>query len=218
MIHTVLFDLDETLYPRESGIMDEIRVLMLRYLCTRLNLSPEEAEALRRRYFQAYGTTMRGLQINHHIDADEFLQYVHDIPLQAYIQPNPDLDAVLASIPEDKVIFTNASREHAERVLALLGIRQHFSRIVDVRDVNYESKPQLEAYRRICNLLQVRPEQCVLVEDNARNLEPARALGMVTVLLRDGASGAQGSADYVLNQIEEIGTLLETIRSVSDSR
>jgi putative hydrolase of the HAD superfamily len=216
MIRTILFDLDETLYPRESGVMDELRVLMLRYLRTRLHLSPEEADTLRRQYFQIYGTTMRGLQINYHIDADEFLQYVHDIPLQEHIQPNPELDAVLASIPEEKVVFTNASREHAERVLAILGIRRRFSRIVDVRDVMYESKPQPAAYQRICDLLQVRPDQCMLVEDNARNLQPARALGMVTVLVRDGASDHRDNADYVLDRIEDIGRLLEAVRSANE--
>jgi putative hydrolase of the HAD superfamily len=207
MIRTILFDLDETLYPRRAGVMEQIRALMLRYLCERLHLSPQEADALRRRYFQEYGTTMRGLQINHQIDADEFLHYVHNISLHEHLGPNPDLDAVLAALPQQKVIFTNSSREHAESVLDLLGIRHHIDRIVDVRDMDYESKPQPDAYRRICELLGVRPEECMLVEDNARNLRPAKALGMVTVLV-DG-DGSDSSADYAIHCIEEIGQVLE---------
>jgi pyrimidine 5'-nucleotidase len=97
MIRILLFDLDDTLYPRSAGVMDQIRQLILRYIRERLHLSPEEADELRRSYFMTYGTTMRGLQIERHIDADEFLHYVHDIPLEAYLQPNPKLDAVLAS-------------------------------------------------------------------------------------------------------------------------
>ena len=139
MINTILFDLDDTLYPRQAGIMNEIRRLILRFMETRLGLSPAEADRLRHEYLQTYGTTMRGLQVNHHIDPDEYLEFVHDIPLHDYLQANPALDLVLASIPQDKVIFTNASREHAERVLALLGVGHHFSRILDISDMDFES-------------------------------------------------------------------------------
>lgn len=215
MIHTILFDLDETLYPPHAGIMGCIRDRILEYICTRLELPAGEADAMRHRYLQAYGTTMRGLQVNHQIDPDEYLHYVHDIPLQEYLQANGELDAVLAALPQDKVVFTNASREHAERVLDLLGVRRHFVRIVDVRDMQYESKPQPAAYQRICDLLGVRPEECLLVEDNVRNLQPAKALGMTTVLVRDGHSGPADGVDYALNRIEEIGGLLEQIRRPS---
>jgi putative hydrolase of the HAD superfamily len=209
MIRAILFDLDETLYPRGSGVMEQIRSLMLRYLEERLDLTPEAADALRRRYFQEYGTTMRGLQVNYGIDADEFLRYVHDIPLQDYIRANPELDATLASLEQEKVVFTNASREHAERVLALLGIRRHIDRIVDVRDMDYESKPQPAAYRRICDMLGVAPEECLLVEDNVRNVRPAKALGMTTVLIQDGSDGPTDDADYVIPHVEEIRSVLD---------
>jgi putative hydrolase of the HAD superfamily len=206
MICTILFDLDDTLYPRQAGVMGQIRCLMLRYLRTQLNLSAEDADALRRRYFQAYGTTLRGLQIHHQIDPEDYLRAVHDFPLRPYLQPNPALDAVLASLPQQKVIFTNASREHAERVLEILGIRQRFARIVDVRDMDYQSKPEPTSYRRICDLLNVEPQECMLVEDNTRNLRPAKALGMVTVLV-DG-DGRDDSVDFFISRIEEIGHVL----------
>jgi putative hydrolase of the HAD superfamily len=213
MIRTILFDLDETLYPRQAGIMEEIRKLMLGYLRSHFDLSLEEADELRREYFVAYGTTLRGLQINHQIDPEGFLSYVHDIPLHKHLQPNPHLDSILASLPQDKVIFTNASREHAESVLDILGIRHHFDRIVDVRDMDYESKPQPGAYDRICTLLEVRPEECVLVEDNIQNLHPAKAIGMTTVLVGDGSISVDGSTDYVIAQVEEIGKVMAQLTS-----
>jgi putative hydrolase of the HAD superfamily len=211
MIRIILFDLDDTLYPPQSGMMDQIRDRILGYIRIRLDLSPEEADALRRHYFQVYGTTMRGLQVNHHIDADEFLHFVHDIPLRQYLQPNPLLDSVLAAVPQEKVIFTNASREHAEGVLDVLGIRHHFTRIVDVRDMNYESKPQPVAYQRVCQLLDAQPEECLMVEDNMRNLHPASALGMATILVQDGSHAPDNSVDYTIRHIEEIGDLLKEI-------
>jgi putative hydrolase of the HAD superfamily len=213
MIRTILFDLDETLYPPRAGIMGQIRDQILEYICTQLRLPAEEADVLRRDYLHTYGTTMRGLQINHQIDPDEYLRYVHDIALQEYLQANRELDAVLAALPQQKVVFTNASREHAERVLGLLGVRRHFARIVDVRDMEYESKPQPAAYQRICDLLGVRPEECLIVEDNVRNLQPAKALGMTTVLVRDGHLGPGDGVDYAINRIEEIGSVLEQIAS-----
>lgn len=203
----LLFDLDDTLYPRSAGVMDQIRTRMIRYMCEHMDLTPDAADALRRHYFLAYGTTMRGLQINHHIDPNEFLPFVHDIPLEEYLRPNPALDAALDALPQLKVIFTNASREHAEAVLAALGIRRHFDRIVDVRDVEYESKPQPGAYDRICRLLEARPEQCILVEDNARNLQPAKALGMITVLVRENGGAPPDGVDYVMDRVEDIGAI-----------
>jgi putative hydrolase of the HAD superfamily len=211
MIRTILFDLDDTLYPRQVGIMEQIRALMLRYMQTRFNLSPEEADALRRQYFLTYGTTMRGLQIHHHIDPNEFLDFVHDVPLHEFLQPNAELRQVLDAIPLQKVIFTNASREHAERVLDLLGVRHQFSQIIDVRDLNFESKPQPAAYHRICQLLDVRPEECLLVEDNVSNLRPAKALGMTTVLVKDGSGELAENVDYVIHRVEDIAQVLAEI-------
>lgn len=217
MIRKILFDLDDTLYPRTAGIMDELRVLILRYIRTRLGLSEEEAEELRQHYFRNYGTTMRGLQLNHQIDPDDFLDFVHDIPLHEFLEPNPLLDRALEALPQDKVIFTNASREHAERVLSLLAIRHHFSQIVDVRDMNYESKPQPSAYQRICELLALRPEECLLVEDNTRNLLPAKLLGMRTLLVQDGVDGTDASVDYAIERIEEIGDAIRRLTAAEES-
>jgi putative hydrolase of the HAD superfamily len=199
--------------------MDHIRDRMLHYLRSRLNLSPDQADALRRHYFQTYGTTMRGLQINYQIDTEEYLDYVHNIPLHEYLTANTRLDSVLASIPETKVVFTNSSREHATRVLVQLGIRHHFDRIIDVRDVGYESKPQPAAYQLACDLLGVLPEECVMVDDNTRNLCPAKALGMTTVLVLDDSdsptASADGSADHIISCIEDIGKVMDDIHEQS---
>ena len=208
MMHSILFDLDDTLYPRHSGIMDQIRHLILSYIEIHLGLPTDQAEELRKTYFQDYGTTMRGLQIEHQIDADDFLEFVHDIPLERFIEPNPFLDQVLASLPQQKVVFTNASREHADRVLAVLGIQERIASIVDVRDVEYVSKPQIGAYRRICQLLDVAPQECVLVEDNVRNLVPAKELGMVTVLVLDEQPTEDGVVDFQIGRVEEIGEVM----------
>jgi putative hydrolase of the HAD superfamily len=208
MTYTLLFDLDETLYPREVGIMDQFRARVLRYICTELRLPRAEAEALRRTYLQEYGTTLRGLQLNHYVDAESYLSYVHDIPLERYLGANPELDTALAGIPLPKVVFTNASREHAERVLGLLGIRRHFGRVVDIRDLQYESKPLPAAYRRVCGILGVIPQECVIVEDSIRNIGPAKALGMATILVGSVGGVPGDGVDVAIGQIEQIGMAL----------
>lgn len=207
-IRAILFDLDDTLYPPSAGVMGQIRERILAYMRIRLELSPEEADALRRRYLREYGTTMRGLQIHHGIEADDYLDFVHDIPLHDYIRPNPALDRALASLPQQKVVFTNASREHALRVLEVLGVSHHFERIVDVRDVDFESKPRLAAYQRVCKLLDLSPEECMLVEDNVRNLRPAKELGMTTVLVGGAGDDPDEVVDHTIDRVEEIASLL----------
>jgi putative hydrolase of the HAD superfamily len=179
----LLCDLDNTLYPPDAGVMPAVGRRMLHFIIDHVGASPDEAERLKFRYYQEYGTTMRGLILHHGIDPEEYLAFVHDVPLEEYIQPNPDLDGVLASIPLRKAVFTNADEEHARRVLDLLGVRRHFERIIDVRQVGFNSKPHQHAYGCILDILNARAGECILVEDSVENLGPAKAMGMLTVLV-----------------------------------
>jgi putative hydrolase of the HAD superfamily len=211
----ILFDLDETLYPRQSGLMAGIGRLMSRYMEERLGMSPTEVPALREHYYHTYGTTMRGLQIHHGIDPEDYLAYVHDIPLEDYIDPNDELDRVLAEIETEKVIFTNASEEHARRVLAILGIEGHFNRIIDVRALGYISKPDPEAFQRALEILGVQGDECLIVDDNVRNLSPAKKLGMITVLVADGKAASRQNpckdVDFVIGEVAEIGEVMQRL-------
>ena len=211
----ILFDLDETLYPSQSGLMAEIGELMSRYMEERLDMPPSEVPTLREHYYHVYGTTMRGLQIHHGIDPEDYLAYVHDLPLKDYIGPNDELDRVLAGIETEKAVFTNASAEHARRVLAILGIERHFNCIIDVRAVGYMSKPDPEAYRRALEILGAAGDECLLVDDRARNLAPAKKLGMITVLVDGGKAALRQAqsedADFVIGEVAEIGEIMRRL-------
>lgn len=198
----VVFDLDETIYPRDAGVMQAIGERITEYLQRYLGLSYEDAVALRRRYVKEYGTTLRGLRRHHQIDADHYMDFVHDIPIEQLLHHDTRLDQALSRIDAQKAIFTNASRQHAERVLEALGIRRHFSRIIEVRDVGWEGKPDPQAYARLVELLGTRPERIMLVEDSLRNLRPAAQLGMITVLV-DGEG--HGEVDFVIDEVWQIG-------------
>ena len=212
----ILFDLDETLYPSRSGLMAEIGELMSRFMEERLDMPPSEVPTLREHYYRVYGTTMRGLQIHHGIDPEDYLAYVHDLPLEDYIGPNDELDRVLAEIETEKTIFTNASAEHARRVLAILGIERHFDRIIDVRAMGYMSKPAPEAYQRALEILGVAGDECLLVDDRARNLAPAKELGMITVLVSNEKATTRQDpsqdADFVIGEVAEIEEVMQSLK------
>jgi putative hydrolase of the HAD superfamily len=202
---SIAFDLDETLYPRQAGVMQAIGRRITLYLEQCMHLSTADALALRQRYVHDYGTTLRGLQVLHGIDADEYMEFVHDVPVEEMIGPDARLDRALAEIDAQKVIFTNASWEHAERVLAARHIRQHFARIIDVRDMEWVCKPAPGAYTRLLTLLDTPAERCMLVEDNVRNLRPAFQIGMLTVLVN--AHPEDGVVDFNIEEIWQIGAV-----------
>ncbi len=203
MLRYLICDLDETLYPRNAGLMQEIGRRIMRYLIERMGFSPDEAQARRERYYRAYGTSLRGLMAEDTVDAEDYLAFVHDIDLAGYVQPNPALDAMLRRIPLAKVVFTNATREHAQRVLDALGIADHFSFVIDIRAMDFISKPDPHAYRRILDLIGARADECALVEDTPRNLRPARALGMTTILVDHADCG---EVDYCVDNILGVAT------------
>lgn len=205
----VIFDLDDTLYPRSAGVMQAIGTRIHQYIVERLGLDEEAAMLLRRDYLAHYGTTMRGLIIHHHIDPEDYLAYVHQVPLANLLGPAPHLDAVLGGIPTAKAIFTNATREHASRVLQVMGIERHFTRIVDVRDMGYQSKPHPTAYWQLLALLDTDPQACLMVDDSARNLRPAQELGMITVLVGDGH--LEDGVDFVIEEIAEISRVVRQL-------
>lgn len=215
MITTLIFDLDETLYPRHAGLMQDIGRRILRYLIERLGLSEEQARFQKQDYFQRYGTTLRGFVLERpDVDPEDYLHFVHDIDLTQYIGPNPALSDMLRSLPQRKVIFTNANLEHAQNVLNILGCADQFERIIDVRAVNFVSKPDPRAYERILDLIGARGDECALIEDNARNLSPAKALGMTTILV-DNSDCAD--VDYCVRNILDVkGAIEQAIASRRD--
>jgi putative hydrolase of the HAD superfamily len=208
----LLCDLDNTLYPPNSGVMQAVGRLIVRYISEHLDIPPDDAEGLKRQYYRQYGTTMRGLILHHRIDPEDYLGFVHNLPLKQYIQPDPDLDAMLARIPLRKAVSTNADRQHAERVLDVLGVRHHFERIIDVRDFGFNSKPHQSAYYRILEILDARAEECILVDDAIHNLAPAQAMGMGTVLVGAGSPPAESSQDGADICIADILDLSDAIR------
>jgi putative hydrolase of the HAD superfamily len=180
-IRCILFDLDDTLYPRESGAWDRVRMRIDLFLIEKMGFPPDDVPALRSRLFNQYGTTLRGLQIEYQVDMDDYLHFVHDAPLEDILSPDLELDQILHALPQRKVIFTNAYEPHAHRVIDILGVQDHFNLIVDIYAIYPYCKPEIEAFNKCLTFINEVPEDCLLIDDNPNNLDTAQALGMGTI-------------------------------------
>ncbi len=210
-IRQLIFDLDDTLYAGNNGLWEEIGHRIIRFMTERMGLDPAQVEALRGQYFRDYGTTLRGLMHNYPgMDADAYLAYVHDLDLNRYIAPDPALDLMLAALPCPKAVFTNSDTGHTSRVLGVLGIARHFSTIVDIRAMEFENKPLPRAYEILLQRVAAPAASCVLVEDSVRNLRPAHALGMTTVLVGNGQS-LDPAVDFQVEAILETGDVIKRL-------
>jgi putative hydrolase of the HAD superfamily len=208
-IETWIFDLDNTLYPASCGLFPQVQQRMNEYICDRLEVSEEQAAELRRTYFREHGTTMNGLMKVHNIDPHDFLAFVHEVDL-ACVPPDPVLVAALGQLSGRKIVHTNGSVRHAERLLDHLGLSPAFSGIIDIVAADFEPKPALTGYRLLLKRHSVRPNTALMLEDMARNLAPAAELGMTTAWLRNGVDWAMEEADrdYIHHVVDDLAGFL----------
>lgn len=181
-IDTWVFDLDNTLYPASCRLFDQIDVKIGAFVSQLLKVDKAEARLVQKAMFYKYGTTLRGLMIEHAVKPEDFLDFVHDID-HAPVACDPGLDEALHALPGRKLIFTNGTVAHAEKVLARLGVTHHFGDIFDIVHSDYVPKPAIEPYRKFVAQTSIRPETAAMFEDIARNLEAPSTLGMTTVLV-----------------------------------
>jgi len=158
-----VFDLDNTLYPASCDLFAQIDRRMTAFIADFLGLADDQARALRKRYYRDHGTTLRGLMDNHHLDPGRFLDYVHDID-HSPVPPNPALARALDRLDARKVVFTNASRAHAERVLRRLGVADRFEAVFDIVAADYVPKPDPAPYRRLLERHAIDPRHAAVAE------------------------------------------------------
>ena len=211
MLQYILFDLDNTLYPKSLGIFEMVIERIRNYMEVRMGFEKNLARELRQEYIRKYGSTLRGLMIHQNIAPEEYLEYVHDVGVEEKLSPNPALTELLESIPLDKAIFTSGHLPHAQKVLRCLDVEQYFSQIFDITFTNYIPKPNPEPYRQILKHLGMDGPHCMMIEDLPANLLPAKELGMTTVLVGKGTGGVNGFVDYEIEDILELRALLQKL-------
>jgi len=212
-----IFDLDNTLYRADNGIFAQIEARMTDYVTALLKLPRDQARARQKDLYRQYGTTLNGLMREHAVDADDYLHFVHDIDLSS-LGPDAALAAAIEALPGKRFVFTNGCRDHAARILDRLQMAHLFEQVWDIRTMGFAPKPQAEAYASVVAAGGVEAHQAAMFDDIARNLSPARAMGMTTVWLKTdspwGAHGplldvAEGDIDH---ETENLTNFLQTIR------
>lgn len=211
---TLFFDLDATLYSANNGLWDQIRNRIFQFMREVVGIPEQEITTTRDRYWKTYGTTLEGLRIHHQVDPERYLAYVHEIPLGDYLEQDPELDEILASLPQELWVFTNSDRPHAEAVLDALGIRDRFSGIIDLLAMGYAIKPQPQAYQFALKIAGVSdPARSILFDDLWANLLGARSQGMKTALV--SLNGRENGADFHLDRVHDIKVVIPQLWSTS---
>jgi len=208
-IEVWLFDLDNTLYPLENAFMRQIEVRMTAFVARELALPHDEAFALQKRYLHEHGTTLAGLMANHGIDPEHFLDEVHDVSLDL-LEHDPRLERALMRLPGRRLVFTNGDERHANRVLERIGVGHCFEAIFHIAAANYVPKPAPETFARMLAAHDVDPRVTCFFEDSEKNLAPAAAVGMTTVLV--GPHAAASTADFVRYRAPALAPFLESAR------
>lgn len=185
-IDTWVFDLDNTLYPQTADLWPKIDARITLFMMRLFGLDAISLRALQKHYYQRYGTTLRGLMIEHAIDAEVYLRFVHDID-RSSLAHNHSLAEAIAALPGRKLILTNGSRHHAIETAKQLGIDHLFEDVFDIIAADFIAKPEEGAYERFFARLGVDPGRAALFEDIPRNLVVPHARGMTTVLVLPGA-------------------------------
>jgi len=177
--------MDDTLYPREQGLMSLVQARINAYVVEAVGLDPDSARVLQRQFLDEHGTTLAGLMANYTIEPEHFLHDVHDVPMDG-LEPSPMLREQLLRLPGRRFVFTNGAREYAGRVLDRLGVTDCFDGVFAIEDADLTPKPEPATFRHMIQKFGFEPRSAVFFEDTPRNLEPAKALGMATVLIGDG--------------------------------
>ena len=207
-----IFDLDNTLYSGDTKVFEQVSNRMTKYVSDKLNVNLDKAKKIQTDYFHKYNTTLNGLIKNHKIDANDFLDFVHDINID-FLKKNSKLNKELEKLDGKKIIFTNGSKKHALNITQKIGIDHHFDDFFDIIDANFVPKPFIEPYKKIVEKHKIDPKICAFVEDIARNLKPAYEMGMTTVWIENNEPWAKkfSDSDFVNFRTNNLSEFLKKI-------
>ena len=179
-VETWVFDLDNTLYPPEARLFDQIETRMTAYVMSALNVPRDEADRLRTLYWRQYGTTLAGLMREHDVDPAPYLTDVHDISLD-HLEADAHLAAAITNLPGRKIVYTNGCAPYANRVIEARGLSGLFDAIYGVEHADFRPKPEREAFAHVFAQDGLDPERAAMFEDDPRNLKAPHDMGMRTV-------------------------------------
>ena len=198
-----IFDLDKTIYPKESGLFKAVDEKINEYLITYLNFNPNEVNLIRKKYWLKYGTTLNGLIKFHNVNPIHYLEFVHDVNITQFLDKDEELIEIFKSISGKKIIFTNGYKPFAQKVLNILGIKNFFDEIIDITFIDFIPKPYVYGYKKLINNFEISPEKAIFFDDFYLNLIPAKSLGMTTVLVNNNSKNHE-YIDYKIPDIKKL--------------
>jgi putative hydrolase of the HAD superfamily len=201
-----VFDLDNTLYPPQARLFDQIEVKMTQFVMDALHVDRPEADRLRRHYWQLYGTTLAGLMREHQIDPGPYLTDVHDISLD-HLEHDVDLARHIADLPGRRIVYTNGTAPYAERVLEARGLGGLFDAVYGVEHAGFRPKPERAAFEEVFSKDGIMPEKAAMFEDEPRNLAAPHAMGMRTVHVAE----APVDADHIHHHTDDLTSFLKIL-------
>ena len=210
-----IFDLDNTLYSGDTKVFDQVDKKMSKFISDKLKVSIDEAKKIQKNYFHEYNTTLNGMIKNDEIDADEFLEFVHDVNLD-FLKANKPLEREISNLNGKKFIFTNGSKAHAANVTKRIGIEKLFDGVFDIVESDFIPKPSIEPYKKIIEKYKIEPQYSIFIEDIARNLKPAHELGMKTVWIKNDEPWAAkfSDSDFINYKTDNLANFLKEVNEL----
>ena len=182
-----IFDLDNTIYDIKAGVFEKISSRITEYIIRALSITREEANLVRSNMYKKYGLTLTGLMREYGIAPDEYLDYIHDVT-HPELKYDEQLKVNLNNLIGRKFIYTNASQNHSKNILSVMGIEAEFEKILDIKATKYLPKPDPKSYRIMLKAFGISTDQIrnsIFIEDTAKNLRPAKLLGLKTVWIEN---------------------------------
>ncbi len=211
MIHTIFFDLDNTLYSRHSGVWEAIGDRINLFMTDVLNIPEKDVTPLRNKFRDEFGTTLMGMQSMFEVEEMAYLEFVHDVDLDAMLEDDGKLRELISAIPQRKIIFTNSDQAHARRVLNFFHVEHYFELIVDLIAMKPHIKPQPQAYQIALSLAGLEsPDGCMFIDDMLENVEGASRAGFLSVYIGDNHTNQDNNLT-----MQDIFELPKLLRSVS---
>jgi putative hydrolase of the HAD superfamily len=205
-VETWVFDLDNTLYPPEMALFDQINVRMTDWVMRVAGVDRAEADALRHRYWRDHGTTLAGLMRHHGIDPGPYLEDVHEIDF-GVLSPDPALAMAIAALPGRKIVYTNGTKPYAERVIAHRGLSGLFDAVYGVEHAGLIPKPERAAFETVFAGDGLNGPRAAMFEDDARNLAVPHAMGLRTVLV----APTPEPADFIAHHTDDLTGFLSRL-------
>ncbi len=182
----IIFDLDNTLYPKESGLLDQINQQIDWYIGQKMQIPESKISMIRFDYCNKYGTTLGGMVVHNKIDPEEYINYVYNVNVADFLKPDPLIDKILSELEIKKVVFSNSPLKYIEKVLDILNIRKYFDKIYDIHFCNYIGKPNLSSYYKVLADLGVEGRDCLFIDDTPVNVLGGEATGITSIFIGEG--------------------------------